>query len=93
MTWTADWVVLVKPQFEVGRQGLSKDGLVLSAAGRRGNAMLDVIDAFHLVGLTAVGAARSPIKGGSGNSEALLWLRRGGMAISVAKVFKVAPDA
>lgn len=87
----ADWVVLVKPQFEVGRQGLSKDGLVLSAQAR-GNAMLDVIDAFHLVGLIAVGAARSPIMGGSGNYEALLWLRRDGARILSADAFKVLAD-
>jgi 23S rRNA (cytidine1920-2'-O)/16S rRNA (cytidine1409-2'-O)-methyltransferase len=87
----ADWVVLVKPQFEVGRQGLSKDGLVLSEEAR-GNAMLEVIDAFHLVGLTAVGAARSPFVGGSGNYEALLWLRRGGAPILSAEAFKVLTD-
>ena len=87
----ADWVVLVKPQFEVGRQGLTKDGLVLSAQAR-GNAMLDVIDAFHLIGLTAVGATRSPIMGGSGNYEALLWLRRGGAPILSADAFKVLAD-
>ncbi len=87
----ADWVVLVKPQFEVGKAGLSKNGLVLSAEAR-GGALLEVIEAFRAVGLIAVGATRSPISGGSGNIEALLWLRRSGVPILSADAFKVLAD-
>ncbi len=71
----ADWAVLVKPQFEVGKEGLSKDGLVRSAVLRR-EALAGVIEAFAANGLVAHGVAASPILGGDGNEEFLLWLRR-----------------
>ena len=83
--------MLVKPQFEVGRGGLSKDGIVLSAEVRA-QSMVDVVAAFAEVGLTAVGTARSPIAGGSGNVEAFLWLRRNGVPIVSADAFKVLAD-
>lgn len=88
----SDWVVLVKPQFEVDRGDLGKGGVVRSEMIRDA-ALERVVGYFASAGLVTVGAIPSPIKGGSGNSEALLWLRRGGMAISAANVFKVAPDA
>ena len=88
---SADWIVLVKPQFEVGADALSKSGVVLSAADR-GRAMVDVVAAFSAVGLTTVGAMPSPIVGGSGNREGLLWLRREGMPILSADAFKVLAD-
>jgi len=85
-----DWLLLVKPQFEVGRDGLSKDGLVLSP-DRRAAALDGVLAAFAAEGLVAMGAARSPIRGGSGNIEALLWLRRGdstGLSVDAFKVLE-----
>lgn len=87
----ADWVVLVKPQFEVGAGGLSKNGVVLSPAAR-GQALVDVMAAFSAVGLTTVGVMPSPISGGSGNREALIWLRHGGTPLLSALAFKVLAD-
>ncbi len=88
---SCDWIVLVKPQFEVGRDGLTKDGIVLSVE-RRGDAVVDVVGAFARVGLVARGVMRSPISGGSGNLEALLWLRRDGAPILSSDAFKVLAD-
>jgi 23S rRNA (cytidine1920-2'-O)/16S rRNA (cytidine1409-2'-O)-methyltransferase len=88
----SDWVVLVKPQFEVGRAHLGKGGVVRSAEARD-NALQLTAAMFAAVGLTTVGAMASPVIGGSGNREALLWLRTAGQQISVEKVFKVPPDA
>jgi hypothetical protein len=45
--------------------------------------------AFAGVGLVSRGAVRSPIPGGSGNVEALLWLRREGEPIVSLDAFKV----
>ena len=87
----ADWVVLVKPQFEVGREWLSKDGVVRDDSAR-GRALVAVINAFLRLGLVPVGVMRSPIAGGSGNVEALLWLRRRGAAILSVEAFKVLAD-
>ncbi len=83
-----DWIVLVKPQFEVGRRHLSKDGVVRDG-GRRGQAVVDVVDSLAGAGLATRGAMRSPLLGGSGNAEALLWLRREGEPIVSLDAFKV----
>ncbi len=93
----SDWVVLVKPQFEVGSSDLGKGGVVRSDSVRD-NALDQVVDDFAAVGLTTVAAIESPIAGGSGNREALVWLRRSGTPIDVGRVFhayspKVQPDA
>ncbi len=70
-----DAVLLVKPQFEVGRERLGKNGLVRSAADRS-LAVVSVARAAREAGLTALGLARSPLRGGTGNVEYLLWLTR-----------------
>jgi 23S rRNA (cytidine1920-2'-O)/16S rRNA (cytidine1409-2'-O)-methyltransferase len=69
-----DLVVLVKPQFEVGRARLSRQGVVTSP-GDRESALLAVVAAVHASGLRVRGTRRSPISGTTGNSEYLLWAR------------------
>lgn len=72
----ADVVLLVKPQFEVGRGRLSKNGIVTDPRHRR-QALTDVIEAARRTGLGVHGLDRSPISGGEGNTEYLLWARSG----------------
>lgn len=67
-----DAVLLVKPQFEVGRDRLGKHGIVRSA-GHRALAITGVAHAAAEAGLTVLALARSPVVGGSGNLEYLLW--------------------
>lgn len=88
---STDWVVLLKPQFEVGRTLLGKDGVVRDATARA-EAVVDVADAFAFVGLGVHGALESPVTGGSGNREAFLWLRRSAGKMSAAELFKVLGD-
>ncbi|SDP06700.1 23S rRNA (cytidine1920-2'-O)/16S rRNA (cytidine1409-2'-O)-methyltransferase [Pedococcus dokdonensis] len=68
-----DAVVLVKPQFEVGRTRLGKGGIVRTQ-GDRAWAVTEVARAAGEAGLHPRGLARSPIEGGEGNAEYLLWL-------------------
>ena len=68
-----DAVVLVKPQFEVGRTRLGKGGLV-RAQGDRAWAVTEVARAALAAGLHPHGLAASPITGSEGNAEYLLWL-------------------
>jgi 23S rRNA (cytidine1920-2'-O)/16S rRNA (cytidine1409-2'-O)-methyltransferase len=68
-----DAVVLVKPQFEVGRARLGKGGVVRSAADRAW-AVTEVARAAIDAGLHPKALAPSPIEGGEGNVEYLLWL-------------------
>jgi 23S rRNA (cytidine1920-2'-O)/16S rRNA (cytidine1409-2'-O)-methyltransferase len=70
---TGDLVLLIKPQFEVGRERLGKAGIVRSA-GNRESAIVDVLAASRAAGLNARGLRGSPIRGATGNAEYLLWL-------------------
>ena len=68
-----DAVVLVKPQFEVGRTRLGKGGIVRDQ-GDRAWAITEVAGAAVAAGLHPRALAPSPIQGGEGNAEYLLWL-------------------
>ncbi len=67
-----DLVLLVKPQFEVGRERLGKGGIVRSAEQRL-QAVRDVVAAAAAVGLGLRGLIRSPRQGAGGNQEYLGW--------------------
>jgi 23S rRNA (cytidine1920-2'-O)/16S rRNA (cytidine1409-2'-O)-methyltransferase len=70
----ADVVVLVKPQFEAGREEVGKGGLVRDAAVQA-RVVEDVAAAADALGLTRVAAVESPITGTEGNREFFLHLR------------------
>jgi 23S rRNA (cytidine1920-2'-O)/16S rRNA (cytidine1409-2'-O)-methyltransferase len=70
----ADYVLLIKPQFEVGRQGI-REGLVRDRA-RRQDAASTVLWAAWDLGLPTAGLVSSPLLGSSGNQEYLVWLSR-----------------
>ena len=64
------FISLIKPQFEAGRQGIGKGGIVTSAAYRY-LAVKRVINFAVEHGFDCVGLIRSPIEGGDGNIEYL----------------------
>ena len=68
----ADYVLLVKPQFEVGRTGI-REGIVHDA-GLRADAVNGVLWAAWDLGLQTAGVMSSPIAGNAGNLEYLVWL-------------------
>jgi 23S rRNA (cytidine1920-2'-O)/16S rRNA (cytidine1409-2'-O)-methyltransferase len=83
---TADWVLLVKPQFEVGKDDVGRGGIVRDPMLHR-RAIHDVISCLEDAGLGAVGVAVSPITGAKrGNVEFLLHLRRGATSVLAADV-------
>lgn len=70
------WVLLlVKPQFEVGRELLGKGGVVRTPAHQL-QAISGVIDAAGECGWGCVGAVPSRLAGASGNREFFVLLRR-----------------
>ncbi|GAA2174736.1 TlyA family rRNA (cytidine-2'-O)-methyltransferase [Agrococcus versicolor] len=71
----ADWLVLVKPQFEVGR-GRVRGGIVDDAEARA-DAIDQVLAAAWSLGLGTAGIAASPVVGTHGNREFLAHLRAG----------------
>lgn len=70
----ADLLVMVKPQFEVGRQRLGSSGVVTSPALRE-DAVLQVAQAAVQLGAVVRAVLPSPLPGPSGNQEYFLWLR------------------
>jgi 23S rRNA (cytidine1920-2'-O)/16S rRNA (cytidine1409-2'-O)-methyltransferase len=70
----ADFVLMVKPQFEVGKD-LVGDGVVRDP-GLRQSAVAGVAAAAARLGLGVAGVTASPLPGPSGNVEYFLWLRR-----------------
>lgn len=71
-----DLVLMVKPQFEVGREHLGRTGVVTNPDLRR-SAVAGVVRAATGAGLQLAGLARSPLPGQDGNVEFFLWLRAG----------------
>jgi 23S rRNA (cytidine1920-2'-O)/16S rRNA (cytidine1409-2'-O)-methyltransferase len=69
-----DVVLMVKPQFEVGRQALPKTGVVVDP-GQRSRAVAGVLESALAAGLAPRGLARSPLPGQDGNVEFFLWLQ------------------
>ncbi len=64
------FISLIKPQFEVGRHGIGKGGIVKDEK-LRAKAVSEVIEAAALFGFECIGTIESPIKGGDGNVEYL----------------------
>lgn len=72
---TAEALLLVKPQFEVGQEHLDGQAVVRSAAARA-SAIESVATAAMMHGWTPLAAVRSPIAGGQGNREYFVHLTR-----------------
>jgi 23S rRNA (cytidine1920-2'-O)/16S rRNA (cytidine1409-2'-O)-methyltransferase len=68
----ADYLLLVKPQFEVGRTGV-KEGIVRDA-GLRSEAVSAVLWSAWDLGLKTAGLIASPMLGTAGNHEFLAWV-------------------
>ena len=64
-------IALVKPQFEVGREGIGKGGLVKDEAAHE-KVCADVSAFVRAQGWRVLGVIPSPIDGGDGNAEFLL---------------------
>ncbi len=66
-------ILLVKPQFEVGRSRVGKKGVVRNP-GDQAQAIFQVLQAAHKLGWQYRGLTWSPVTGPAGNVEYLLWL-------------------
>lgn len=69
-------VLMVKPQFEVGREHLNRTGVVTDPQLRQ-SSVEAVIASARAAGLNLRGLARSPLPGQDGNVEFFLWLMAG----------------
>ncbi len=71
----ADFVLLVKPQFEAGRRDVGKGGVVRDAAVHSA-VLRRVGDGLAAVGIHAVAAMPSPLRGADGNVEFFFHARK-----------------
>ncbi|MQY13140.1 16S/23S rRNA (cytidine-2'-O)-methyltransferase TlyA [Streptomyces sp. RB5] len=81
----ADLVLMVKPQFEVGKERLGSGGVVRSPE-LRAEAVKTVAGQAAGLGLGVLGVTASPLPGPSGNVEYFLWLRAGAPPLDPADV-------
>lgn len=95
---TGDFIFLVKPQFEAGKDKVGKRGVVRDPVIHQ-EVILSIIEACIDAGLFVHGLDFSPITGPEGNIEYLLWVKRGqesdwstGLAKRVEYIVKTAQD-
>lgn len=84
-----DLALMVKPQFEVGKDRLGKGGVVRDPALRA-----EVVERIAALaderGWGAVAVAQSPLPGPSGNVEFFLWLRQGARSVTEHHISRAA---
>ena len=80
-----DGLVMVKPQFEVGRERIGKGGVVRSADDRRA-ALVAVAESAEWLGASVLGFASSGLPGPKGNQETFLRLAEAGREGAVPDV-------
>jgi 23S rRNA (cytidine1920-2'-O)/16S rRNA (cytidine1409-2'-O)-methyltransferase len=80
-----DALVMVKPQFEVGRERLGKGGVVRDPGLRR-EAIAAVAACARSLGAAVLGFAPSGLPGPAGNRETFAWLAEGSRAGAVVDV-------
>ncbi len=73
---TSDFILLIKPQFEVGKDKIGKKGVVKDPKLHQ-EVILELINFSKKHNLQLRGLDYSPIKGPKGNIEYLLWLSKG----------------
>lgn len=83
-----DLALMVKPQFEVGKDRVGKGGVVRDPA-LRAEAVQGVADAAADRGWGAQGVTVSPLPGPSGNVEFFLWLRQGAARVGTDMIDEV----
>jgi 23S rRNA (cytidine1920-2'-O)/16S rRNA (cytidine1409-2'-O)-methyltransferase len=76
----ADYLLMVKPQFEVGKENLGAGGVVRENTLRK-SAVLDVANVAYSLSLGCLGVVASQLPGPSGNVEYFLWLKQNAPAI------------
>jgi 23S rRNA (cytidine1920-2'-O)/16S rRNA (cytidine1409-2'-O)-methyltransferase len=81
----ADFLLLVKPQFEAGKGKVGAGGVVRDPAIRQ-DTVIRVARCAASLGLGMMGVTASPLPGPSGNVEYFLWLRRGAPPLDAAAV-------
>lgn len=87
-----DWILLVKPQFEAGKERVG-NGVITDKALHE-TLLLELRDFISAeTSLFLVGATTSPIRGPKGNMEFLFHLRREGKALGPSRLRELVAEA
>ncbi len=68
-------VILIKPQFEVGKQNINKNGVVKDIKIHK-KTLNQIIEKVNFIGFNILNIEYSPIKGPAGNIEYLLYIEK-----------------
>ena len=77
-----DMVMLIKPQFEAGKQALNKKGIVKDKKDHV-RVLDELLHFFEDTGFQVKDLKPSSIKGGDGNIEYLVWLKNSKIEVSI----------
>jgi 23S rRNA (cytidine1920-2'-O)/16S rRNA (cytidine1409-2'-O)-methyltransferase len=83
---------LIKPQFEAGKSALNKKGICRNKKDHV-RVLTQLFDMFESLGLGILGAVPSAIKGGDGNTEYLVHLKKGAVTPCVIDIKKLCDSA
>lgn len=84
--------VLIKPQFEAGRENIGKNGLVKSRKVHM-NVLMKITEEFSKNGLSLKCLCPSPVRGGSGNIEYLACVSHSGETPAAIDIQAVVQEA
>ena len=91
----ADFICLIKPQFEAGREEVGKKGVVRDKAVHE-DVVRGIIEFAPTLGFSVMGLDYSPIKGPEGNIEYICYLKNGeydAPAVDVSAVVAASHEA
>jgi 23S rRNA (cytidine1920-2'-O)/16S rRNA (cytidine1409-2'-O)-methyltransferase len=86
-----DYAIMVKPQFEVGKDQVGSGGVVRDPVLRAG-AVRGVAEHAATLGLGVLGVTASPLPGPAGNVEYFLWLRAGAPPLDEADLSRAVTE-
>lgn len=92
MSETGSVTVLIKPQFEAGKSNIGKNGIVKSPKVHI-QVINDILEFCKEINFYIRGLCVSPIKGGNGNTEYLLYLDRSSQQSSTFDIKKIVSEA
>ncbi len=81
----SNWILLIKPQFEAGRDRVGKGGIVRDPSVRY-DVVRTVLASLDAIGLGCRGVIESPITGNAGNTEYVAWFRRGSGTVEATSI-------
>ncbi len=73
---SSELILLIKPQFEAGREEVGKGGVVRDSKTHK-RVLTDILTFMRQIGFDIRGLTTSPIKGPAGNTEFLTWIHHG----------------